>query len=251
MSRMHSAYRIIEPTRDVPLFIFGDHASRYIPGNYGNLGLAGNDMTRHIAWDIGSASLIRAMADFFGCRAQLANFSRLLIDPNRSLDADSLILEVSDGTVIPGNWNLSMADKRCRIDEFYQPYHDRMSDYLKTVNDPLVISIHSFTPQPLAGATRHVDIGLLVKHDELSARQFQRMFMQLGQGFSIGMNEPYSAHDFNHTIDTHVAPRGLRHLAIEVNQRLVDTEYRARNMGRILAEQVEPIVNRVDISIGD
>ena len=32
------------------------------------------------------------------------------------------------------------------------------------------------------------------------------------------MNEPYSAHDLNHTIDLHVAPRALPHLAIEIRQ---------------------------------
>ena len=95
-----------------------------------------------------------------------------------------------------------------------------------------------------------MDIGLLVKHDTDSAEQMREMLMRLGRAFKIGINEPYSAYDLNHTIDAAVAPRGLRHLAIEVRQDHIDTDEKARDIARVLARGLEPLVNRSRIDIG-
>ena len=117
------------------------------------------------------------------------------------------------------------------------------------MDDPLVISVHSFTPKPDLGDVRHVDIGFLVKHDVDSAEQLGEMFMRLGRAFTLGINEPYSAYDLNHTIDANIAPRGLRHLAIEIRQDHIDTEVKARDIANVLADRLEPIVNRSPINI--
>ena len=112
-----------------------------------------------------------------------------------------------------------------------------------------MLSIHSFTPKPDFGDHRFTDIGLLVKHDERRAKQFREMFMRLGRNFTIGMNEPYSAYDLNYTVDEHVAPRGLRHLAIEIRQDHIDTDDKARDIATVLADRLEPIVSRAHIRI--
>ena len=93
------------------------------------------------------------------------------------------------------------------------------------------------------------EIGLLIKHDELRAKQFRELFMRLGRNFTIGMNKPYSAYDLNYTVDEHIAPRGLRHLAIEIRQDHIDTDEKARDIASVLADRLEPIVNRADIMI--
>ena len=104
-----------------------------------------------------------------------------------------------------------------------------------------MISVHSFTPKPELGDARSVDIGLLVKHDVESAEQFRKMW---ARDYNVGMNEPYSAYDLNHTIDANVALRGLRHLAIEIRQDHISTDIKAREMAQLLAEHLEPLVNR-------
>jgi len=63
------------------------------------------------------------------------------------------------------------------------------------------------------------------------------------------MNEPYSAHDLNHTIDANVASRGLRHLAIEIRQDHIETEEKARDIASVLAGRLAPIVNRSRVHI--
>jgi len=63
------------------------------------------------------------------------------------------------------------------------------------------------------------------------------------------MNEPYSAYNLNHTVDANVAPRGLRHLAIEIRQDHIDTAEKARDIAQVLAGRLEPLVNRSPINI--
>ena len=215
---MTQPYHIIPATSETPLFLFGDHASRHIPERYENLGLSGENLTRHIAWDIGSEDVLRGLCARFGCGGLVAGFSRLLIDPNRSKRMESLVPEDSDGTLIPGNQYLDAAERTERIETLYTPYHAALTEQLKSQNSSLIVSVHSFTPKPDLGKRRSVDIGLLVKHDESTAQAFKDAIYRLAPKLSVGINEPYSAYDLNHTIDFHVAPRALPHLAIEIRQ---------------------------------
>ena len=246
---MSEAFHSIPAVKDTPLFIFGDHASKHIPAEYNHLGLSGDDLTRHIAWDIGTETLVRELCAHFGCGGQLAGVSRLVIDLNRELDMEGLIPPQSDGTQIEANQNLSPAQRQDRIERFYNPYHAALGAELDKLEDPLVLSIHSFTSKPDLGDYRLVDIGLLVKHDEDSAEQFREMFMRLGRAFTIGINEPYSAYDLNHTVDAAIAPRGLRHLAIEICQDHIDTEEKARDIAAVLADRLEGLVRRSRVRI--
>ena len=241
---MSDAFHTIPAARKTPLFIFGDHASKHIPAEYNNLGLSGDDLTRHIAWDIGTETIARELCAHFGCGGQVAGVSRLVIDLNRDLGADGLIPVTSDGTRITANENLSSAERQDRIDSFYAPYHAALGEALQALEDPLVLSVHSFTPQPKTGDFRPTDIGLLVKDDIESAEQFRGALSDAAPHFTIGMNKPYSAYDLNHTIDANVAPRGLRHLAIELRQDHIDTDEKAQNMARVLALTLEPLLTR-------
>ncbi len=251
---MSEAFHSIPAAENAPLFIFGDHASKHIPDEYDNLGLGGDDLTRHIAWDIGTATIVRELCEYFGCGGQLAAVSRLVIDLNRDLDMPGLIPVVSDGTLIPANENLSSEARQNRIDRFYSPYHAAIGAALDKLTNPFVLSVHSFTSKPDMGDARSLDIGLLVKHDESSAEQFRDIIMRqntqnAGRDFTVGMNEPYSAYDLNHTIDVNVAPRGLRHLAIEICQDHIDTTKKASDIASILAERLKPLINRSRIDI--
>jgi len=239
---MSEAFHTIAPTRDVPLFIFGDHASRHIPDEYNNLGLSGEDLSRHIAWDIGTDIIVKHLCAHFGCAGQIAAISRLVIDLNRDVTMPSSIPVESDGTHIPGNENLNEHERQKRIDKYHTPYHSALSQTLDSYKDPLVISIHSFTPKPDLGDLRTVDIGLLVKHDEPSATALTEQFEKSSHDYKIRINEPYSAHILNYTIDTAVASRNMRHLAIEVNQGHIDNDDKAFRVAKILADHLEPIV---------
>jgi predicted N-formylglutamate amidohydrolase len=239
---MSEPFHIIPSTSDVPLFFFGDHASRHIPERYSDLGLTGEDLTRHIAWDIGTEGLIRGLCSRFGCGGIVAGFSRLLIDPNRSKRMDSLIPKDSDGTVIPGNQDVDAEVRQERIDTLYGPYHQALSKQLSAQNSPLTISVHSFTPKPHMGERRRLDMGLLVKHDKASAERFKLLLNQLAREYSVGINEPYSAMDLNHTVDLHIAPRALPHLAIEIRQDHIDTEAGVARFVKLIGDALKSML---------
>jgi len=194
---MSSAFHIIPATSDTPLFLFGDHASRHIPERYENLGLSGDDLTRHIAWDIGTEAVIRGLCERFKC-----------------------------GAVVAG-----------------EPYHAALSQALSALSSPLTISVHSFTPKPDLGDQRSLDLGLLVKHDEGTAQAFKDAIYRLSPRLSVGMNEPYSAYDLNHTIDFHVAPRALPHLAIEIRQDHISHDQGVARYVKLLGDALKQIMD--------
>lgn len=239
---MTDAFHLIPATGCDDVFIFGDHASNFIPPEYDDLGLSGDELTRHIAWDIGTETIIRRLCAHFKCPGQLAAISRLVIDLNRDPKASGLIPEISDGTWVPGNQNISAKERQSRLKRYYAPYHRQLGETLDSLNQPFVLSIHSFTPKPREGEFRMTDIGLLIRHDEESAEHLRESFMRLGRNFTIGMNLPYSAYDLNYTVDEHVASRALRHLAIEIRQDHIDTQDKAEEMADILADRLELIV---------
>lgn len=240
---MKTAFKTIAATTDVPLFIFGDHASKHIPQDFDDLGLSRDDLTRHIAWDIGTEPIIFQMAAHYGCAAHLAAVSRLVIDLNRELDAPGLIPIISDGSVIAGNESLSPTQKQARITDYYSPYHKQLADIMHRLpSNPLVISLHSFTPHPMTGQRRHTDIGLLTKHDFASAEAFTKTMAIEAPHLQVDINLPYSAYDLNYTVDCHVAPNGHRHLAIELRQDHVDTPDKQRAMGDILIRAIKPLL---------
>jgi predicted N-formylglutamate amidohydrolase len=239
---MSEPFHIIPATSKAPLFLFGDHASKHIPARYDNLGLSGDDLTRHIAWDIGSETVLRAICARFGCGGIVAGFSRLLIDPNRSKRMESLIPDSSDGTVIPGNQNLDAAARAERIETLYTPYHTALSQQLNQQASPLVVSVHSFTPKPNLGEARSLDIGLLVKHDEGTAQDFKDALYRLAPKLSVGINEPYSAYDLNHTVDFHIAPRALPHLAIEIRQDHINHDEGVTRYAKLIGDALKQLM---------
>lgn len=241
------SFESLPARRNIPLLIFADHASAHIPARLNNLGLRGADLTRHIAHDIGTDGLTRRLCSQFGCEGHIASVSRLVIDCNRGLDAPGLIPTHSDGTKIIANANIEARERSRRINEIYRPYHDGLSRAIdrsaQRTLDPLIVSMHSFTPQLQSGGSpRLTEIGLLFKTDEVTAYATREGFMRMGRNFTIGMNAPYSAFDLNHTVDTHVTPAGLRHVTFEIRQDLIDTEKKVDDMAGVLETVIEPLI---------
>ena len=241
---MNPAFQTLPAKGATPLLVFGDHASRRIPARYQDLGLSGEDLTRHIAWDIGTEAVIRALCERFGAAGHICGFSRLLIDANRDPNAPGLIPNVSDGTDISGNMHLPEMERAVRMAEFYTPYHGGLAKAVETLKrahkDPLIVSVHSFTPKPLTGEKREMDLALLVKDDTKSADKFMSAAAQHLPGFDTRINEPYSAYDLNYTIDVHAS--SARHLAIEIRQDHIETQSKAESfavlLGNILADLI-------------
>lgn len=100
-----------------------DHATNRVPDwvGGGDLGIAPEDMARHIAYDIGAAGLARELARRLDAPAILSDFSRLVIDPNRGEDDPTLLMRIYDGTVIPANRHAGPAERERRLERLYRP----------------------------------------------------------------------------------------------------------------------------------
>ena len=126
----HDAFWTEGEDRDSRWLITCDHATNRVPDwvGGGSLGIAPEDMARHIAYDVGAAGLTRALADRLGAPAILTDFSRLVIDPNRGEDDPTLVMKLYDGSVIPANRHADAAEVARRMALFYTPYHQALAE---------------------------------------------------------------------------------------------------------------------------
>lgn len=228
----------------VQALVLCDHASNAIPPDFAALGLPRSQLVRHIAYDIGGAWLSRRLATRLGCPALLSTFSRLLIDPNRGRDDPTLVMQISDGAIVPGNASIDEVAINDRIQRFYAPYDDAIATHVGSTIacglPPAIISVHSFTPL-WKSQLRPWHIGLLWDRDD---RLFAPLFSALRTepGLIVGDNEPYAGWLEGDTIDRHATRHGLPNVLIELRQDLIDTQVKAEAWADRLAEILAPIV---------
>ena len=208
------------------ILLICDHASNRIPREFGTLELDAHAAELHVAWDIGAAALTRRLAARFAFPAVLTTASRLVIDCNRTPGHAASIPAVSHGVVVPGNQDLSGAQRLAREDEFFHPYHRAIAAELGMMEThggapaPALVSIHSFTPV-LADMTRPWHVGILSDHDRRLADFFLAVLRQ-ESGIVVGDNEPYSGrHPEGYSCPTHGDARGRPNVLIEVRQDLL------------------------------
>lgn len=217
-------FTIHQPEGRSPFLLTGDHAGRAIPQALGTLGVSAADMDRHIAWDIGIAGVGRELARLLDAFFIAQNYSRLVIDCNRPLQAPDLIAILSEETVIHGNIGLSEADAMQRIDEIFQPYHQRLRVELdcraEERRPTILITLHSFTPV-YAGTSRPWHIGVLYQRDNRLGLALLKL-LQAEEELVVGDNEPYSVNDeSDYAIPVYGERRGLLHVEIEIRQDLI------------------------------
>ena len=83
-----------------PFLLTCDHYGRLIPRVLGDLGLPADELTRHIAWDIGIAGVAEALSKQLDAHLIAQRYSRLVIDCNRPPTAPSSIPRISEATTI-------------------------------------------------------------------------------------------------------------------------------------------------------
>lgn len=227
------SHRIVNPQGRAPLVLICDHASCIVPPGLGNLGLPDDERTRHIGWDPGTAIITECLAQSLDAPAVLAGVSRLVIDCNRRPDDPTLICEVSDGTVVPGNRDLDETERERRRATYFRPYHAAIAEQIEAAGErgplPALLSIHSFTPRLRAkDEDRPWHIGVVWDRDGRLAQPLLRALRDEGD-LVVGDNEPYSGRRHaGYSIFEHGQNRGLHHVMIEVRQDLVGDEAGAR-----------------------
>jgi predicted N-formylglutamate amidohydrolase len=238
-----TAFEHIPPTSGAsPLLFLCDHASAALPPGMARLGLTPERFQTHIAYDIGAAQVTRALAGRFGASAILGIWSRLLIDLNRGVDDPTLVMQLSDGSIIPGNRNIGPEEVAQRIRDFHAPYHDAITFELDRIGaDAVIISIHSFTPA-WKGQKRPWEVGVLWDKDRRLAGALMARLSQ--HAFLWGDNEPYSGDLENDCLNRHGTRRGVPHVLIEIRQDLIGSDFEAE----AFAQRFAPVL---DAALGD
>ena len=207
-----------------PFFFTCDHAGRRIPRALGDLGVTAEERERHIAWDIGAAGVMAHLAARLDAFAIAQTYSRLVVDCNRPLESPTLIPLRSERTDIPGNADLSAAQRQQRLDEIFAPYHARIAaelDARRAAGRPtILVTVHSFTPVYL-GVARPWHCGMLYHRDARLAHALLRLIRAEGE-WVVGDNEPYSVSDTSdYAIPVYGEGRGLAHVELEIRQDLI------------------------------
>lgn len=202
-----------------PIVLVCEHASAFIPEVFEGLGVTGEALTSHVAWDPGALALANRMAEHLDAVLVAAKTSRLVYDCNRPPDAPDAMPARSEIVDVPGNANLSAAQKADRVANYYAPFRAAVSDILGARRDPVLITVHSFT-RVYHGQPREVEIGVL--HDA-DARLADALLSNDGMANqNVQRNEPYGPDDgVTHTLQEHALPGGLLNVMLEVRNDLI------------------------------
>lgn len=232
-------YHIDGATRQGAWVITCDHATNTVPEhvNGGDLGLPAVEMARHIAIDIGALGVARALGDLLHAPVISANFSRLVIDPNRGADDPTLIPQLYDGTIIPGNRVLPGTERQRRIDALYAPYHDAIARTANT-RDITFLAVHSFTPQLVGRPRRPWEIGVLSAKDRRIADPLITS-LQHTLASPVGDNAPYAGFFPGDAMSQHAHIPGRPNVILEIRQDLIATPQGQTHWAALLASHLE------------
>lgn len=220
-----------------------EHASNRLPARYGDLGLGRQALSSHIAWDPGALAVSRILSEKLDATLIFQRFSRLIYDCNRPPESASAMPVSSEIYDIPGNRDLSVAERFARTAALYTPFHEAVAGLIErrkiTAKGTVLVTVHSFTPV-YHGRVRDVQIGIL--HDT-DSRLADAMLKAAKPSFRVERNEPYGPEDgVTHTLRLHALPNGLLNVMIEVRNDIIADEEGQRAAAEYLGELLRKAV---------
>ena len=234
----YTPYFVHGETRPARWLITCDHATNTVPPQVagGDLGLPREDMERHIGYDVGAYGVAQHLGVLLDAPVIAANFSRLVIDPNRGEDDPTLLMKLYDGSIIPGNRHAGPDEIERRLDLCYRPYHRELAR-MAALPHAVILSMHSFTRQLRGRELRPWDIGVLYAGDDRLARPLLDR-LQAEPDLCVGDNQPYSGHLPGDAIDKHAIAHQRPNALIELRNDLIADHDGQRHW----AERLAPIL---------
>lgn len=244
---MTSAVEIVGSDRPSRWVVTCDHASNRVPQevNNGDLGLPEADMSRHIAYDIGAKGLSEGLGQALDAPVALSRFSRLVIDPNRGPLDPTLLMKLYDGTIIPTNRDAGPEECARRLFLYHHPFHAALGQLMERPN-PVLLSVHSFTPKLRGRRPRPWQIGVLSASDRRLADPLLS-WLRSDPGFGawvqdisgaplcVGDNAPYAGHLPGDTVDRHALHAEHPNVLLELRNDLIATPEQQAEWAKRLA----------------
>jgi len=167
-----------------------EHATNDLPHDYSwSENDKRNFVDEHWGLDIGAFDAAHNLAKELKCVFVHSLYSRLLLDPNRSIVSDTLFRKFGDGKEVELNKDLTYEEEQSRIKRFYLSYCEALREISLNVDPTYVLSIHSFTPI-YQGESRSMEIGVLCGHE--SAKLANDLNDSLNtRGYCSEINKPY------------------------------------------------------------
>ena len=214
-----------------------DHASNFIPKKYNFLGLKTKQIKSHIAYDLGAKDFCLKLTKLLNQSCFLANFSRLIVDPNRDENSSELILTSSANIKIPENENIGTSEKNLRIKKFHEKYHYNLGNFIeekkKRYEKIFLVAIHSFTKK-IDKIERGIEIGLLWNKNMNLLIPIQKKLTD--HNIFYGRNFPYTGFHYNYTLDRHSKKGKIDNICIEFRNDLICSEKRITKYIRIFSD---------------
>lgn len=228
-----------------PIVVVCEHASNRIPPEFNGLGLSDLETQSHIAWDPGAKVVSTLISEALDCPLVLSKFSRLVYDCNRPPIADSAMPAKSEIYSIPGNQNLSQAQRAARTAKYYEPFKNSLNEVLCDIgSDAVLVTIHSFTPV-YNGQSRQVELGILHDCDSRLADLMLERVSTL-TAMNVQLNQPYEIADgVTHTLQEHGVANGILNVMIEIRNDLLVEDSQQREIAKLLSTLLDHVLNEL------
>lgn len=245
-------YRLLEADEPSPVIehrpggrssfvIAVDHAGRRLPRRLGNLGLPPSELERHTAWDIGALAVAKRLSDLLDAHLVAQEYSRLVIDCNRTPGSETSIPTAAEWLEVPGNVGLSEDEIAARQTEIFEPYHARLGAllYERRAAQRLTILVTQHTMTDIfKGVLREMHAAVLYDNDRRFAGVVLEM-LRRNKELLIAENEPYLVQLTHYTIPCHAEPHRLPYVELEIRQDLVADEIGQAQWAHRVAEALQ------------
>ncbi|SDN60703.1 N-formylglutamate amidohydrolase [Vreelandella arcis] len=248
----HPSVEIRNRHANGPVVILCEHASCHIPLKYQGLGLEPDHRHSHAAWDPGARGVAVKLSKVLHAPMVASRVSRLVYDCNRPPEAASAMPERSEIIDIPGNCNLTAAQRADRVEAVYRPFCDAITSVLASRNaqtiPTVLMTIHSFTPS-FHGQARDVEIGVLHDADRRMADAMLAQSHRLPHR-NIQRNAPYGPEDgVTHSLKLHGIGNGLPNVMIEIRNDLLATPAEEDCIAQELLQLIDPALATFGVSL--
>ncbi len=215
---------VINETGSGRVVLVCEHASNHVPAEFDDLGLPSDALESHIAWDPGARAVAMRLSELLDAPLVAARVSRLVYDCNRPPENPGAMPAQSEVYRIPGNRDLTPAQKRDRVERFYHPFRRQVDAVLDARAargaDSVLVTIHSFTPV-FNGEPRTVEIGVIHDADDRLADAILAAGPETAR-HRLARNEPYDAADgVTHSLAIYGVARALPNAMIEIRNDLL------------------------------
>ena len=240
---------IINPYGSSRIVLVCEHAANLVPESLDDLGLTEDQLNAHIGWDPGARDLALRLSEALDAPLVAARFSRLVYDCNRPPEAPSAMPRQTEVCEVPGNADISPEARLARADEIYVPFHQALFGVLRHKRkcdlDPILVTVHSFTPV-FNGKRRDVEIGYLHGEDDRLSKALE-YHSSYQTPYNIKLNQPYAPSDgVLHTIEKHLADAPFPYVMIEVRNDLLTEEDQLSAIHTLFSKCIPEAVSSLD-----